>query len=61
MGGRSMNDSFLSLVIWVSITAIVAFVLSTTWMVAESSVGKDCEKLGSFYIGDKVYKCELEK
>jgi hypothetical protein len=56
-----MNDSFLSLVIWVSITAIVAFVLSTTWMVAESNVGKDCEKLGSFYIGDKVYKCELVK
>jgi hypothetical protein len=54
-----MNDSFLSFVIWVSITAIIAFVLSTTWMIAESSISKDCERLGSFYIGHKTYKCEI--
>jgi hypothetical protein len=56
-----MNDSFLSLVIGVTVVTIVAFVLSTTWMIAESSIGKDCERLGSFYIGHKTYKCELVK
>jgi hypothetical protein len=56
-----MNDSFLSLVIGVSMVASIAFVLATTWMIAETSISKDCERLGSFYIGHKTYKCELTK
>jgi hypothetical protein len=35
-----MNNSFLSLVIGVSIVTSIAFVLSTTWMIAEPSIGK---------------------
>jgi hypothetical protein len=56
-----MNDSFLSFVIWATVTVVIAFVLSTTWMIAESSISKDCERLGSFYIGHKTYKCEIVK
>lgn len=56
-----MNDSFLSLVVGVSVTSVIAFVLFTTWMLAETSIGKDCERLGNFYIGQKVYKCEIVK
>jgi hypothetical protein len=54
-----MSDSFLSLVIGVTIISAVIMVLLTTWNISESSVGKDCERLGSFYIGNKTYKCEL--
>jgi hypothetical protein len=56
-----MNDSFLSLIIGTTIVCVIAFVLFTTWMLSETSIGKDCERLGSFYIGHKVYKCEVVK
>jgi hypothetical protein len=56
-----MNDSFLSLIIGVTIISAVTMVLFTTWKISESSVGKDCERLGGFYIGHKVYKCEVVK
>jgi hypothetical protein len=54
-----MNDSVLSLVIGTTIVSVIAFVLFTTWMLSETSIQKDCERLGSFYIGHKTYKCEL--
>ena len=28
---------------------------------AHLTVASECEKLGSFYVGKKVFKCELEK
>jgi hypothetical protein len=56
-----MGDSFLSLAIGVTVIAAVMLVLLTTWNISESSVGKDCERLGGFYIGYKVYKCEALK
>jgi hypothetical protein len=56
-----MGDSFLSLVIGVTVIGAVMMVLLTTWKISESSVGKDCERLGGFYIGHKVYKCEAVK
>jgi hypothetical protein len=54
-----MNDSFLSLIIGTTTVSAIAFVLVTTWMLSETSIQKDCERLGSFYIGHKTYKCEL--
>jgi hypothetical protein len=56
-----MKDSFLSLVIGVTMVATTMLVLLTTWDISESSIGKDCERLGGFYIGHKVYKCEVMK
>jgi hypothetical protein len=56
-----ISDSLLSFVIGITIVSAVMLVLLTTWNISESSVGKDCERLGSFYIGHKTYKCELVK
>jgi hypothetical protein len=56
-----ISDSLLNFVIGVTITSVIMFVLLTTWSISESSIGKDCERLGSFYIGHKTYKCELVK
>ena len=28
------------------------------WEVAHSTVAKECDKLGAFYVGPTVYKCE---
>lgn len=27
------------------------------WMFAHSTVAAECERLGSFYVGNKTYKC----
>jgi hypothetical protein len=56
-----MSNSLASLVIWATTIVAVFFILLTTWKIAESSIGKDCERLGSFYIGHNTYKCELVK
>jgi hypothetical protein len=56
-----ISDSLLNFVIGITIVSAVMLVLLTTWKISESSVGKDCERLGSFYIGHKTYKCELMK
>jgi hypothetical protein len=54
-----ISDSMLNFVIWTTIISAVALLLLTTWKISESSIGKDCERLGSFYIGHKTYKCEI--
>ena len=28
------------------------------WEIAHSTVAKECDKLGAFYVKDVVYKCE---
>jgi hypothetical protein len=56
-----ISDSLLNFVIGITIVSAVMLVLLTTWSISESSIGKDCERLGSFYIGHKTYKCELMK
>lgn len=56
-----ISDSLLNFVIGVTIVSAIVLVLLTTWKISESSIGKDCERLGSFYIGHKTYKCELMK
>lgn len=32
-----------------------------TWANAHDTVAKECEKLGSFYVGSKVYECKLKE
>jgi hypothetical protein len=56
-----MKDFLLTLVIATVLIASVVFSLSITWLAAERNISKDCEKLGTFYLGDKVYKCEVVK
>ena len=31
------------------------------WIQAHQTVATECEKLGSFYVGDKVYECKLRE
>jgi hypothetical protein len=51
-----MRDPFINAVIF--ILTIVSFVL--IWSAAHGTVAKECEKLGAFYVGDKVYECRLK-
>ena len=36
------------------------FGLFLGWVFAHSTVATECKKLGSFYVGDKVYECKLK-
>lgn len=30
------------------------------WLFAHSTIATECDKLKSFYVGDKVYRCEVK-
>ena len=44
------------------LSAILVFLLGIVfgWMIAHGVVATECEKLGSFYVGDKVFHCEVK-
>ena len=35
----------------------VAVAFAAGWEVAHSTVGKECDRLGAFYVGKNVYEC----
>lgn len=39
------------------ISLVVAVI---TWEAAHSTVAKECEKLGAFYVGQKTYDCKVK-
>jgi hypothetical protein len=53
-----MNDSLLGFITWVVITTLI---VTITWNSSAYNISTNCEKLGSFYQGDKIYKCEVTK
>lgn len=59
MGDRNMKDSLLLVIAWVVVMALIFTVAWTTaWAKFAGDVAVNCEKLGSFYVNNKVYKCE---
>jgi hypothetical protein len=53
-----MHDSLLNFALCVIvIVALVAII----WETSAANIARDCDKLGSFYISDKTYKCEVAK
>lgn len=47
-----MVDSILGAII------VLLIGLLFGWLIAHGNVATECEKLGSFYVGDKVFYCE---
>jgi hypothetical protein len=52
-----MNES-LSFILY---SIVIGAFLIITWVMSASNIGTDCNKLGKFYIGNTVYKCEVIK
>ena len=50
-----MSDSILICLL----TAIVS--VATGWSFAHSTVAVECNRLGSFYVGEKVFECKEKK
>jgi len=44
-----------------ALSALIILLFSFGWVVSASSIAMECRKLGTFYVSDKIYKCELQK
>lgn len=53
-----MNCSLLGFITWVVITTLM---VTIAWDTSAYNISTSCEKLGSFYQGEKIYKCEVVK
>lgn len=40
---------------------IILAIFSLGWLLAHSTVATECERLGSFYVGQKVFDCKEKK
>ena len=40
---------------------VVLFTTALIWTLSASTIATECELLGAFYVGGKVYKCEVKK
>jgi hypothetical protein len=45
----------------VALIAALGLILALAWALAHSTVARECERLGAFYVGDKVYECRLKE
>ncbi len=52
-----MNDWLIGAV---CVVALLVAVLGG-WVGAHTTVATECSKLGSFYVGDKIYECKEKK
>lgn len=41
--------------------ALFAVAFFGAWVTSASEIARECEKLGAFYVGNTVYKCEVKK
>ena len=51
-----MTERIIALAIVV--TTVAAFILG--WLISASVIGRDCSKLGSFYLGNTVFECKAK-
>lgn len=52
-----MMDSIAAFLVALVITAVGVLV---GYAEAHSTVARECERLGAFYVGDKVFECKLK-
>lgn len=50
-----MNDVIIGIMGMIALILLSVFV----WVTAHSVVAQECEKLGAFYVGTKVYDCKV--
>jgi hypothetical protein len=52
-----MADGFLSLLGAVVILAVAGLI----WTVSATTIANECEKMGVFYVGDRVFECHRKE
>ena len=61
---NTMAEKETNFGIWMfGILTAVIFVLTFIfgWITAHSTIAGECNKLGAFYVGDKVYECKVKQ
>ena len=44
------------------LNAVAAVIFAVVvWATSAAAIGTECERLGAFYVGSTVYKCEVKK
>lgn len=51
---RYLFEAAMTTVVALSLTVLI-------WSMAHSEVARECEKLGAFYVGDKVFECKRKE
>lgn len=52
---RQRGNGFLGAVI---VLVVAVFIGNGIWASAHRTIATECERLGAFYVGDKVYQCQ---
>ena len=39
-------------------TAVLLVLIGLIWAEAHTTVARECDKLGAFYVGDQVFECK---
>jgi hypothetical protein len=56
----SQNNNGFSFLFGIVVMLIVALIFSMGRVSAYNTVARGCKHLGSFYIGDTVYECQVK-
>ncbi len=57
MSSDAVGHSFLFGIAAVLFTGLISLV---GWVFAHNTVARGCKSLGSFYVGDTVYECQVK-
>ena len=41
-----------------AVLMVLAFIGNAVWVSAHRTIAVECERLGAFYVGDKVFTCQ---
>ena len=42
-------------------TAVLLALIVLVWVLARTTVASECDKLGAFYVGNKVFECKRKE
>jgi hypothetical protein len=56
----SENNNGFSFLFGILVMLIAALIFLMGWGFAHNTVARECKHLGSFYVGDTVYECQVK-
>lgn len=43
------------------ITVVLAFAFGLGWGICHNTIANECDKIGAFYVGDRIYECKAKQ
>jgi hypothetical protein len=60
MSNSDRSSRFLEIMMGVSIVIVIIAFYNIGWIASANTIKTECQKLGSFYVGDHVIECKLK-